>query len=119
MFDNPIKTEWVGRRDMRLLGFVTFTDKTGQQWTARAGDVVDGASIPKFFWRFIGSPFIGKYRRPSVIHDVLCVRKDFPYKQVHALFYEMMLCEGVPTLKAKAMYYAVRFFGPKWYHAND
>lgn len=113
-FDSTVKVEWLKDREMRLLESVSFVDKKGATWTANKSDVIDGASIPRFFWRFIGSPFIGKYRRPSVIHDVECVKKSSPHKEVHALFYEMMLSEGVPKLKAKAMYSAVRMGGPKW-----
>lgn len=114
MFSNDVVARWVGDRKMLLICPVTYTDKNGKEWTAEADDTVDGASIPKFFWRFIGSPFVGRYRRPSVIHDVYCDRKTEPYEEVHALFYEMMLAEGVPGIKAKIMYYAVRFGGPRW-----
>ena len=51
---------------MILLEDVSFTSK-GKIWTAPAGSVIDGASIPRFFWRVIGSPFIGYYRRASVV----------------------------------------------------
>ena len=68
---------------------------------------MDGASIPRFFWRFIGSPFIGRYRRASVIHDVHCNLKCHSSAQVHRVFYEMML-------KAWAMWLAVRLFGPRF-----
>jgi len=116
MFDNSVKVEWLedNSRNMRLLESVCFIDSEGRPWVARAGSVVDGASIPRFFWRFIGSPFVGKYRRPSVIHDVYCVSKDKPHREVHEMFYEAMLAEGVPKAKARAMYWAVRLGGPKW-----
>ena len=61
-----------------------------------------------------GSPFVGKYRRASVIHDVACVERTQPHKLVHYAFYEAMLCDRVPTSKAKLMYVTVRDLGPKW-----
>lgn len=115
-FDNSVKVEWLNddERKMRLIESLSYTDSTGTTWRAQAGDIVDGASIPRFFWRFIGSPFVGKYRRPSVIHDVYCASKTLPHRAVHKMFYEAMIADDVPKLKAKAMYYAVRAGGPRW-----
>ncbi len=116
MFDNTVKTEWLEGEPhkMRLLEVVVFTDKHGLEWTAKKDAIIDGASIPKFFWRVIGSPFVGLYRRPSVIHDAYCVRKSVSHSWTHKMFYEAMLADGVPKHKAKAMYWAVKAFGPKW-----
>ena len=61
-----------------------------------------------------GSPFVGKYRRASVIHDVACVERTQPHQLVHHAFYEAMLCDRVPTSKAKLMYVTVRDLGPRW-----
>ncbi len=35
------------------------------------------------------------------------------------MFYDAMICDGVPKLKAKYMYKAVRIFGPKWNSARN
>jgi len=114
-FMGDVATRWLnGTRKMKLLKPVLFQDKTGKQWVAPKGAIVDGASIPRFFWRFIGSPFSGKYRRASVIHDVYCVTKSEPYKEVHKMFYQAMRVDKVNYFKAKAMYFAVRIGGPKW-----
>jgi len=116
MFNNTVKAEWIGssKRKMRLIEGVSFRDKSGVLWAAHAGDVVDGASIPRFFWRFIGSPFIGNYRRASVIHDVYCKQKVRSSKATHKVFREMMLFDGVSHWKARSMYWAVKAFGSKW-----
>jgi len=110
-----IKTEWLSDgRSMRLLESVVYCDSEGRLWTAPKGSVVDGASIPRFFWRFIGSPFVGKYRKASVIHDVYCVTKERPHKDTHRMFYEAMLASGVGRFKAWVMYSAVKCCGPRW-----
>ncbi len=115
MFSNTVKTEWIqGKRDMRLLEPITYIDSSNIHWLAEEGRVIDGASIPRFFWRVCGAPLSGKYRRASVLHDVYCVKKTRPHKAVHRMFYEAMLEDGVSKAKAKVMYKAVRLFGPKW-----
>ncbi len=114
-FTNTVKVEWLeDGRFMRLLETVDFIDSQGKRWTARKGSVIDGASIPRFAWRVIGSPFVGKYRRASVIHDVYCVNRSQPAQAVHDMFREAMLADGVSKTKAFAMYQAVDKFGPRW-----
>jgi hypothetical protein len=106
--------DWDADREMLLLEDFHYEDDNGFIWTARTGDVVDGASIPRVFWKVIGSPLIGKYRRSSVIHDVLCQRKEIPSKKVHELFCEMMKIDGVAPIKKKLMCFAVKKFGPRF-----
>jgi hypothetical protein len=66
MFVGKIKTEWLSDGDtMVLLEDCSFIDSTGYRWECLAGDRVDGASIPKFFWRIIGSPLRGNTGRPQ------------------------------------------------------
>ncbi len=120
-FTNNIKVEWVetGKRDMILLEDVAYIDGAGRTWTACAGDRIDGASIPRILWRVIGSPFIGHYRRASVIHDVYCIKKTMPYYEVHQVFDEMMRDDKVPPWKRRMMAQAVKRFGPKWITVLD
>jgi len=115
-FSGTVKVEWVedDPRKMRLLQTITFTDSKEQKWVAQELAVIDGASIPKFFWRVIGSPFIGFYRRPSVIHDIYCVNQMRPAQEVHDMFHEAMIADGVSEEKARIMFEAVDKFGPRW-----
>lgn len=116
LFLNTVKVEWVPgeKRKMRLLEDFVFIDSNGLEWRAKKDSIIDGASIPRFFWRVIGSPFIGLYREPSVIHDVFCQNKSRPAQDVHDCFKEMMLVNGVSDKKAETMYNAVNTFGPRW-----
>ena len=41
------------------------------------GYIWDGASIPRVFWRLIGSKTDNKFLVPSLIHDVLCENHDY------------------------------------------
>lgn len=36
----------------------------------------DGATIPRFFWRIVGSPTDNKFLIAALIHDVLCERHE-------------------------------------------
>ena len=41
------------------------------------GYCYDGASIPRFFWRVVGSNTDNKFLIPALIHDVLCEHHDY------------------------------------------
>src|SRR4051812_31635812 len=75
---------------------------------------VDGASIPQALWSIVGSPFTGKYVQASVIHDYYCDVRVRRWQHVHRIFYEAMLVSGVSETRAKIMYAAVYFAGPRW-----
>ena len=79
-----------------------------------AGAVVDGASIPKVLWPVVGGPFEGKYRDASIIHDWYCDKRTRTWQATHRVFYDAMLVSGVRAKRAKAMYFAVRWAGPRW-----
>ena len=117
-FEGRVRTEWLHHdgddRDMLVLEPFAFTDSTGVRWTAGAGDLVNGASIPRIFWTLVGSPFVGDYRRASVLHDVACRKKTGVSRDVHRMFYEAMRADGVDGDTALKMYTAVRLFGPNW-----
>lgn len=117
-FEGAIKTEWLAEgpspRLMRLLEDFAFVEPDGKRWIARAGAVVDGASIPRPFWPVIGGPFDGHYRSASVVHDYYCVERSEPWEEVHRMFYNAMRAAGVAEATAKVMFYAVWNFGPRW-----
>lgn len=116
MFSNTVKVEWIEGepRNMRLLEDVIYTDPSMKEWLAPAGSIVDGASIPKILWGVSGSPFVGRYRRASVLHDVYCTTKSEPCEKVHKMFFEAMLADLVDLERAQDMYFAVKTFGPRW-----
>ena len=118
-FEGQVDARWLRQagddRDMRLLNSFAFVDSRGVRWEAPAGRVINGASIPEILWsQVVGTPYIGDYRRASVLHDVACEEKTRPHEEVHRMFYDAMLCDGVSEERALLMYTAVRLFGPKW-----
>ena len=46
-------------------------------FTIPKGYCYDGASIPRIFWRLIGSPTDNQFLIPALIHDVLCEHHEY------------------------------------------
>jgi hypothetical protein len=101
-------------RSMTLLNELRYTDPDGVEWVAPAGSKVDGASIPRSLWTFMGGPFEGKYRNASVLHDVAYEQKKRPAPDCDRMFYNAMRCSGVSAVEAKTMYYSLLRFGHHW-----
>jgi hypothetical protein len=118
-YEGEVRVEWlrhVGEdRSMKLLEEFAFVDDRGVRWVAPAGSVIDGASIPEMLWSAAnGTPYVGDYRRATVLHDVACVERNRPSADVHRMFYDAMITDGVSKARALKMYTAVRLFGPHW-----
>ena len=99
----------VGDRDFVLLNAFQYRDPRGRLWVVPKGARVDGASIPRYLW-VVGSPWVGGYRRASVIHDYFYRRPDHGTADVHRAFYEAMLAGGVNSVQARLMYEVVSTF---------
>jgi hypothetical protein len=107
-------------RIMQLLRPFKYVDSHGVDWPVPAGTKVDGASIPRVFWSILGwTPYIGKYRDASVIHDYYCQTHLRHWRAVHRVFYDGMLARKVDPIQAKIMYLAVYRFGPRWDYDAD
>jgi hypothetical protein len=119
-YSGQVEARWEndGRR-MTLLSELHYTDPDGVVWIAPAGSVVDGASIPRVLWSFMGGPFDGKYRNASVLHDVAYDEKTRSWKQCDRMFYNAMRCSGVGATEAKTMYYALYRHGRHWKRPRD
>lgn len=117
-FEGDVVAQWLTHsgddRDMKLLKDFAFNAPDGKRWIAPKGSVVNGASIPSVLWSTVGPPFVGDYRRATVIHDVASDERTEPHEQVHRVFYYAMRADGVSWLKANTMYQAVKRFGPTW-----
>lgn len=114
-YSGRVKAEWLTKtREMRLLEDFAFKDPECRVWAVPKGAIVDGASIPRVFWTVIGGPFDGPYRDGSVVHDYYCKVRTAPSEQVHEMFYHALLANGVDSNTAALMFYAVRWFGPRW-----
>ena len=79
----------------------------------------DGASIPRYLWSIVGSPMTGGYQRSACMHDALYSSNILPKDMCDSLFLEAMISDGVSSLLAYTMYYAVRFGGKTAYEDTD
>lgn len=81
----------------------------------------NGASIPRFFWRIMGSPFVGLHRRPSVLHDWLWTQAKRQEKQTfkdrrrtyrfaNRVFWDAMIACGEPRWSAYVKWLATAFW---------
>lgn len=114
-YEGELMTVWkTDGRLMELNDRFAFIDKDGTIWDVPAGAQIDGASIPRLLWTITGSPYTGKYRDASVVHDWYCSIRTRKSDATHLMFFEAMLVSGVTTARARVMYAAVRYAGPKW-----
>ena len=117
-FIGDVKVVWDSNtgadRDMTLLDDFAYVDPAGTRWEVPAGTTVNGASIPSVFWSSFGPPFVGDYRRASVVHDHFCVIKTRTAAATHRMFRDACRTGGVGPGKAALMYSAVNVFGPQW-----
>lgn len=74
----------------------------------------NGANIPRFLWRVVGSQYNPEFLPASMVHDWLCENKSFIIKngvQVSSdIFRDILILYKVPKFKAILMASAVRIF---------
>ena len=110
MFDDPGRGGVVS-----LVEPFSFIGADGSLYTIPAGFESDGASVPRFFWRFMSPKFDSLTLEASVMHDFGYERHIGTRAQVDAKYYSDLVAYGYPRWKAKVTYYAVRIFGgPHW-----
>ena len=91
--------------DLRRSCRYSFKIKEGFTW--------DGASIPRFAWRIIGAKTDARFLIPSMVHDVLCIHKDFCGNDRYfadKVFERLLYVSGVSAVKRWAMFHSVDNF---------
>lgn len=89
-------------------------DYQGKTILVKKGFEYDGASIPRFFWITIGSPYDPCFMRPALFHDYLYSSQEYDRKFADDLLYALLIKNKVSKFKAYKIYLAVRMFG--WRH---
>lgn len=120
-FIGDLKTLWLPNgRDMVVLERFGYRDENNEWWWCEPGDVINGASIPRFAWSLIGSPYVGKYRRATALHDSGYIHRDpRGRKAVDKMMLSASKTDGVWLLKRRAMYRTVRLFGQHAWETDD
>lgn len=74
----------------------------------------NGANIPRFLWRIIGSQYNPEFLPASMVHDWLCENKDFivqdGVKISTDIFKDILILYGVSKTKANIMAAAVYLY---------
>ncbi|PJZ65675.1 DUF1353 domain-containing protein [Leptospira wolffii] len=109
---DPI-TKWTGERLMYLEEDFYYIDSNEKKWLAPKGSCINGATIPQELWSTIGSPYTGKYRRASIVHDVAVGENGNPSvtkeqrREADRMFHEACLTDGCSIRLANLLYIGV------------
>ena len=108
--------------DEDKLILVPLEDGTGRYYVYQdyrnipTGFITDGGSIPRFFWLFIGHPLEGEYIDRYAEHDHDYQTGRIPRKEADIKLRDGLKADGMGYFKRYTIYYAVRWFGSKYYN---
>ncbi len=114
-FSGEPVTRWNGERNMTLIENFYYIDPNEKQWMVPAGSYLNGATIPRALWTTVGAPYVGKYRRASVVHDYYVGELNNPdvsteeRKTADRMFYHACRYDGCSKRFAGILYIGVRF----------
>lgn len=87
-------------------------------WNGRAlllpaGFKSDGASVPRFFWRWVFPPGDSRALLAAFAHDFVYRThpEDWTRSDADKMFYDLLRLNGMPYFNAKRAYLGVRLFG--------
>ena len=113
-FSGLPETRWeLGGRLMTLLQPLSYTDKNGREWKVPTGAELNGATIPRALWSIVGSPYVGLYRRASIVHDFYVGEggnDDVSYRErrkADKMFFRACRTDGVKRKAAIVLYLGV------------
>ena len=112
LFPLPLKGKYLGKERWELIAPFEYNNPP-IIIEMPIGFVTDGASIPRFAYSLIGSPWGGRYSPASIIHDYLYFIQKYSRRKSDRIFLDAMKILEVPLWKRQLMYLAVRFFGWK------
>ena len=120
----PDGCQYTESRLCKLKGMLTYTSSRNEmvwqtdEWVDGNGKsgTTDGASIPKWAQPIIGDQYDESYLKAAIVHDHYCYKENHvrSWRDTHRMFYDALLDLGVGNIKAKVMYFAVYWKGPKW-----
>ncbi len=103
----------------------TVTKKFSVRWKDKticipSGFMSDGASVPKIFWGLVFPSEDLRALRAAITHDYLYRNAPPNWTRADAdkAFLDIMIRDGVNKTRAYTAYYAVRFFGKKYWRGE-
>jgi hypothetical protein len=116
---NPILNEMLhDGRNIRIMEDYFYVDPQKVRWEIYKDLIVNGADKPTWLWSISGGPFVGKERIASIFHDRYCIHRLRAHKDVHNMFWFLMMDLGCDEGRADRRWFAVDKFGPKWDQAG-
>lgn len=116
VFPDPLVVRWLtptdeqgGRRIFRMMAPHRMILADGTVDLVEAGDMSDGASIPRVLWRW-ESPY-GRSLEAAVHHDRRYRLKIGTKEEADKLFRDGLQVLGVPAWKRQLMYLGVKWGG--------
>ena len=70
------KYPFICKKELKV-ELVDYKKKKTYKFSVPKGYCYDGASIPRVFWRLIGSNTDNKFLIPALVHDVLCEHHEY------------------------------------------
>ena len=88
--------------------------------TVPAGFESDGASVPRFFWRYVFPPGDSRAMFAAFIHDFIYRThpQGWTRKAADEAFRSLLLEDGVSKSRARRAYWGVRLFGGSSWEAG-
>lgn len=110
-FTTPLVLELLGHYKWRVYEeFEFFVNDDGSDVIKiPKGYTTDLASVPRCLWAVL--PPHGKWAKAAVVHDYLYDHALRTKQEADNIFYQGLMVLGVPSTKARLMYWAVRLFG--------
>jgi len=101
-------------KPFRLINSVTYESNYSYNVYINKGYTWNGANIPRFLWRVVGSQYNPEYLEASMVHDWLTENKEYilenGVKISTDIFKDILIENGVPKYKANIMAFAVYWF---------
>lgn len=104
------------KKPFTLLNDIAYTssEKYPYRIVINKGYNWNGANIPRFLWRIVGSQFNPEFLPASMVHDWLCENKNFIIKKgakiSSDIFKDILRLYKVGKIKSNIMASAVYFF---------
>lgn len=103
------KFPFINKTDLKVK-LSDYKKKAHYEFIIKKGYLWDGASVPRAFWRLIGSKTDPKFLIPSLIHDVLCENHHYVKNDRYfadRVFERLLYVSGVCPLNRFIMFHSV------------